>query len=52
DAGGQVIVQDAETSVVWGMPGAVFERGVAEAVLPVEGIAKEIVRRVTASGRS
>jgi len=47
-AGGQVIVQDAATSVVWGMPGAVAERGLAEAILPLEHIAKEIVRRVSA----
>ncbi|MEI6870760.1 MAG: chemotaxis response regulator protein-glutamate methylesterase [Verrucomicrobiota bacterium] len=51
EAGGQVIVQDAETSVVWGMPGAVFERGIAEAVLPLGGIANEIIRRVQASVR-
>ena len=51
NAGGQVIVQDAATSVVWGMPGAVAERGLAEAVLPLEDIAKEIVRRVGAPNR-
>ncbi len=51
EAGGHVIVQDAETSVVWGMPGAVFERGIAEAVLPLGEIANEIVRRVQASVR-
>ncbi len=46
-AGGQVIVQDAETSVVWGMPGSVAERGLAEAILPIKEIASEIVRRVS-----
>jgi len=51
DAGGQVIVQDAASSVVWGMPGAVAERGIAEAILPLGDIAKEIVRRVTTSRR-
>jgi two-component system chemotaxis response regulator CheB len=45
-AGGQVIVQDRSTSVVWGMPGQVAEAGLAEAVLPVEEIGPEIVRRV------
>jgi two-component system chemotaxis response regulator CheB len=50
-AGGQVIVQDRSTSVVWGMPGQVAEAGLAEAVLPVEEIGPEIVRRVTESGR-
>lgn len=45
-AGGQVIVQDEATSVVWGMPGAVARDGLADKVLPLSGIAQEIVRRV------
>ncbi|NJR79462.1 chemotaxis protein CheB [Sphingomonas corticis] len=32
-AGGTVVVQDAESSVVWGMPGAVAAAGLANAVL-------------------
>jgi two-component system chemotaxis response regulator CheB len=44
-AGGQVIAQDRETSVVWGMPGQVTGAGLADAVLPVSGIGAEIVRR-------
>lgn len=32
-AGGTVVVQDAESSVVWGMPGAVAGAGLANAVL-------------------
>lgn len=51
NAGGQVIVQDRDTSVVWGMPGQVAEAGLAEAVLPVSEIGSEIVRRVRASRR-
>jgi two-component system chemotaxis response regulator CheB len=50
-AGGQVIVQDRATSVVWGMPGQVAEAGLAESVLPVSEIGAEIVRRVKARGR-
>jgi two-component system chemotaxis response regulator CheB len=50
-AGGQVIVQDRDTSVVWGMPGQVAEAGLADAVLPVSEIGTEIVRRVKASRR-
>lgn len=38
EAGGSVIVQDAETSVVWGMPGAVANEGLASAILPVTRI--------------
>jgi len=45
-AGGAVLIQDRETSVVWGMPGAVAEAGLADAVLPVGEVAGEIVQRV------
>ncbi|WP_298988720.1 chemotaxis-specific protein-glutamate methyltransferase CheB [uncultured Pseudokineococcus sp.] len=38
-AGGAVLVQDAETSVVWGMPGAVASAGLADAVLPLDAVA-------------
>ena len=51
EAGGQVIVQDEATSVVWGMPGAVARAGVADQELPLDAIAPEIVRRV-AVGRT
>jgi two-component system, chemotaxis family, protein-glutamate methylesterase/glutaminase len=45
DAGGQVIVQDEATSVVWGMPGYVAQAGLADRVLPLDQIAGEILRR-------
>ena len=38
-AGGTVIVQDEPTSVVWGMPGAVAQAGLAHRVLPLDVIA-------------
>ena len=44
--GGQVLVQDEATSVVWGMPGFVAQAGLAEKVLPLPQIAPEILRRV------
>jgi two-component system chemotaxis response regulator CheB len=47
-AGGQVIVQDEPTSVVWGMPGHVARAGLADRVLPLGLIAAEIVRRARA----
>jgi two-component system, chemotaxis family, protein-glutamate methylesterase/glutaminase len=50
-AGGQVLAQDAASSVVWGMPGAVARAGLADAVLPLEQLGPEIVRRVL-KGRS
>lgn len=52
DAGGQVVVQDEATSVVWGMPGFVARSGLADAVLPLDDIPAEIARRVTARSAS
>jgi two-component system chemotaxis response regulator CheB len=43
--GGQIIAQDEASSVVWGMPGAVVQAGLANAVLPIEKMADEIVFR-------
>ena len=45
EAGGQVLVQDESTSVVWGMPGQVVAAGLADAILPLDAIPKEISRR-------
>jgi two-component system chemotaxis response regulator CheB len=47
-AGGVVLAQDAVSSAIWGMPGAVVEAGVADAVLPPADLGSEIVRRVQA----
>ena len=44
-AGGQVIVQDEGSSVVWGMPGAVANAGLAEGIFPLQEIAGELHRR-------
>src|SRR5262249_29286488 len=49
EAGGQIIVQDEPTSVVWGMPGAVARAGLADRVLPISLIGDEIVRRIRAT---
>jgi two-component system, chemotaxis family, protein-glutamate methylesterase/glutaminase len=49
EAGGEVLVQDETSSVVWGMPGAVVTSGVADKVCPLGEISQEIVRRVEAS---
>ena len=45
--GAQVIAQDEATSVVWGMPGAVAQAGLADRVLPLPQIGPELVRRVS-----
>ena len=46
DAGGRVLIQDEASSVVWGMAGAVARVGIADAALPLEDLAEEIVRRM------
>jgi two-component system chemotaxis response regulator CheB len=51
EAGGRVIAQDQDTSVVWGMPGEVARAGLADKILPLPQIAEEIVRRVRAGRR-
>lgn len=48
EAGGQIVVQDEATSVVWGMPGNVARAGLANAIVPLDGIVGEIAQRVDA----
>jgi two-component system chemotaxis response regulator CheB len=43
DAGGVVMAQDEASSAVWGMPGRVVSAGLAERVLPLEGLAEELI---------
>ncbi|WP_437223592.1 protein-glutamate methylesterase/protein-glutamine glutaminase [Planctomicrobium sp. SH661] len=42
--GGRVIAQDQESSVVWGMPRAVAEAGLADLILPLNAIGPEILQ--------
>ena len=51
EAGGEILVQDEASSVVWGMPGAVVSSHCANKVCPLPEISQEIVRRV-AVGRT
>ena len=46
EAGGDVIVQDEASSVVWGMPGFVARAGLASQVLPIDELGGELRRRV------
>lgn len=46
DAGGNIIVQDQASSVVWGMPGAVAAQGLADAILPPEAIGRLVASRI------
>lgn len=41
-----VIAQNEETCTVYGMPGSVVKAGLSDIVLPLDSIAKEIVRQV------
>lgn len=50
-AGGSLIVQDEETSVVWGMPGAAVAAGLPCVVTPLGQLADSIIARVQ-TGRS
>jgi len=43
--GATVLAQDEASSVVWGMPGAVVNAGLADRVLPLDEIVPEILRR-------
>jgi two-component system chemotaxis response regulator CheB len=48
EAGGQVIVQDEASSVIWGMPRFVVNAGLADKVLPLRHLGTEIMRSVGA----
>lgn len=45
-AGGQLITESPTTSVVYGMPRAVYEAGLGAAATPLDQVAQEIVNRV------
>jgi two-component system chemotaxis response regulator CheB len=49
EAGGEVIIQDEASAVVWGMPGLVYAAGQADGVYPLHQLAHEINRRVLES---
>lgn len=43
DKGAKTIIQDEQSSVVWGMPGAAFKLGCVDHVLPLEDVADKIL---------
>ncbi|HDT14924.1 MAG TPA: chemotaxis response regulator protein-glutamate methylesterase [Firmicutes bacterium] len=52
DAGGAVITQDRETSVIYGMPKAVAEKGIADEILPLGEMPEILIERIkTAAGK-
>ena len=46
EKGGTIIIQNEETSVVWGMPKAVYEAGLADKVLSPQQIVQEIAKAI------
>ncbi len=44
--GASILAQDEASSVVWGMPGAVVNAGLADCVLPLEQVVPEILRKL------
>jgi two-component system chemotaxis response regulator CheB len=51
ERGARVLAQDEQTSVVWGMPGAVVQAGIADAVLPLDQIGPTITSTVAEASR-
>jgi two-component system, chemotaxis family, protein-glutamate methylesterase/glutaminase len=51
DGGAEILAQDEQSSVVWGMPGAVVGAGLADEVLPLDRIASGLITRLKV-GRS
>ena len=52
DSGGEVVAQDAASSVVWGMPGAVAKAGIARTVMPPADLARHVAGRAAGTERS
>lgn len=48
-SGARILVQDEESSVVWGMPGAIAGAGLADDVLPLDQLGDRIVATVRRS---
>lgn len=51
-AGGQIVVQDEATSVVWGMPGVVATAGLADDVVALSDLASVITTRLQSPSRA
>jgi two-component system, chemotaxis family, protein-glutamate methylesterase/glutaminase len=50
-AGGQILAQDENTSVVFGMPGAAARAGLPDAVLPLKDIGARVLRSLRPEAR-
>lgn len=49
-AGGKAIAEDEKSCVVYGMPKAVVQRGLADSIVPLNRISGEILRMLNSSG--
>jgi two-component system chemotaxis response regulator CheB len=49
-AGGKAIAEDEKSCVVYGMPKAVVQRGLADSIVSLEKVSSEIVRMLNSSG--
>ncbi len=47
EAGGKLIAQDEQTSIVWGMPGAVYGAGLCNGVYPLDQIGSKIKEKLS-----
>ncbi|MBM4096699.1 MAG: chemotaxis protein CheB [Planctomycetes bacterium] len=50
ERGAAIMAQDEKSSVVWGMPGAIVRAGLADKVVPLGEVSREIVMRAGLSG--
>jgi two-component system chemotaxis response regulator CheB len=50
--GAEVLIQDQATSVVWGMPGAVHQSGLADQTLPIDEIGGAIAQKAAGTSSS
>lgn len=46
DAGAKTVIQDEQTCVVWGMPGAAFKLGCTDYVVPLNEVANKVISLV------
>jgi two-component system, chemotaxis family, protein-glutamate methylesterase/glutaminase len=46
DAGAKTVIQDEQSSVVWGMPGAAFKLGCTDYVVPLEEVSHKVLSLV------
>ena len=49
-SGAYVIAQDKGSSVVWGMPGAIVDEGLADAVVALDEVVPSILRQIGGIG--